>query len=94
MIPASFQNEIASFVESKIEKVQINGTYDITDFTVKSVVGNKVNMVYMIPFGAVGEVHKMALLKANNEVISSNDVYLPITSDTNITHTFTVLEVS
>lgn len=93
MIPTSFQNDIASYVESQIAKVRINGTYDITDFTVKNVIGNKVDLVYMIPFGAVTEVHTMALLKVNDEVISTNDVYLPISSDTNISHTFTILEV-
>lgn len=93
MIPIEFQNDIASFVESQISKVQINGMYDIENFTVKSVIGNKVDMVYMIPFGSVAEVHSMALLKANDEIISTNDVYLPITSDTNISHTFTILEV-
>lgn len=93
MIPVEFQNDVASFVESQIAKVQINGSYDITNFEVKNVVGNKVDMVYMIPFGSVTEVHSMALLKADNQVISTNDVYLPISSDTNISHTFTILEV-
>ncbi|WP_342505607.1 ketopantoate hydroxymethyltransferase [Sporosarcina sp. FSL K6-2383] len=93
MIPTAFQSDIASFVESQIAKVQINGTFDITNFIVKSVVGNKVNMSYEIPFGSVAEVKTMALLKAGDQVISINDVYLPISSDTNITHTFTILEV-
>ncbi len=94
MIAASFQNEIATFIESQIAKVQINGTYDITDFTVKSVVNNKVNIAYMIPFAAVAEVHTMALIKANGDVIAHHEVYVPISSDTNITHTFTIMEVS
>lgn len=93
MIPEAFRSDIAGFIESKIAKVQINGTYDITNFIVKSVVGNKLKMAYEIPFGAIDEVNTMALLKTNDEVISTNDVYLPITSDTNISHTFTILEV-
>lgn len=93
MIPIDFQNDIAKFVESQITKVQINGTYNITNFTVKNVVGNKVEMVYMIPFGSVTEVHTMELFKADGQTISTNNVYLPISSDTNISHTFTILEV-
>lgn len=93
MITPTFQGEIAAFIKSQIAKVRINDVYNINDFTVISVEGNKVNMLYEIPFGAVLEVNTMALLKENGEVISLNNVYLPINSDTNITHTFTVMEV-
>ena len=93
MITQTFQGDVASFIKSQIAKVRINDIYDINNFTIISVVGNKVNMLYEIPFGAVVEVNTMALLKENNEVISLNKVFLPINSDTNITHTFTVLEV-
>lgn len=93
MIKAEFINEIALFIETKIDKVRINDIYDITSFTIKSVSENKVNIAYMIPNGAVTKVTNMALLDEHGLVIVTNDVYIPISSDTDISHTFTIVEV-
>lgn len=93
MIKAEFMNEIAQFIETRIDKVRINGVYDITNFTIKSVSGSKVSMAYMIPNGAVTKVANMALLDEDELVIATNDVYIPISSDTDISLTFTLTEV-
>ncbi|WP_313894301.1 ketopantoate hydroxymethyltransferase [Psychrobacillus sp.] len=93
MIRAEFINEIAQFIETKIDKVRINDIYDIKNFTIKSVSEGKVNMAYMIPNGAVTKVTNMALLDEHDLVIAANDVYIPISSDTDISHTFTIVEV-
>lgn len=93
MIDSVFLHDMAAFVESKIAKVLINGTYEITNFTIKSVTDSKVHMEYLIPNGAVSEVTSMSLVAADGSVITTSAVFLPITSDTTITHTFTILEV-
>lgn len=92
MIASTLLSEVADLVDSKIAKVVLNGTYEIDTFEVKSVTGATVGMQYIVPASAVPVVTKIELKNSVNQVISSNDVYVPITSDTLILQTVEVKE--
>ncbi|MNI87236.1 hypothetical protein D3C73_1444170 [compost metagenome] len=92
MIASSLLSEIAILAESKIAKVVLNETFEIVDFEVKSANGATVGMQYIIPVSAVPVVTKIELKDGAGQVISSNDVYVPITSDTLILQTIEVKE--
>ncbi len=92
MIASTLLSEIAELADSKIAKVVLNGTYEIDTFEVKSVTGATVGMQYIIPSSVVPVVTKIELKNSANQVISSNDVYVPITSDTLILQTLEVRE--
>lgn len=94
MISSMLLSEIANLVDNKIAKVVLNDTYEINTFEVKSVTGTTVGMQYIIPASAVSIVTKIELKNSANQVVSSNDVYIPITSDTLILQTIEVKEAS
>lgn len=94
MIACTLLSEIAALTDSKIAKVVLNGTYEIDTFEVKSVTGATVGMQYIVPASAVPVVTKIELKNSADQVISSNDVYVPITSDTLILQTIEVKEAS
>lgn len=90
MINQSFLNEIATETNSKIAKVVLNGTYEITAFDVKSVSTSVIRLQYTVPNGSVVNITKIEIKKANGSIISSNTVFVPITTDTIIKHDITV----
>lgn len=92
MIASTLLSEIAELADNKITKVVLNDTYEITDFEVKSVSGSTVGMQYIVPVAAVPVVNKIELKNSADQLVSSNDVYVPITSDTLILQTIEVKE--
>lgn len=81
MITTGFLHVIAEIVDGKIAKVVINGTYEITDFEVKSVAGGKVALNYMVRAADVSNINLIEVKDSMNNVISSNSVDIPITTD-------------
>lgn len=94
MIASTLLSEIAELVDSKITRVVLNETYEIDTFEVKAVTGSTVGMQYIVPASVVPVVNKIELKNSAGQVISSNDVYVPITSDTLILQTVEVKEAS
>ncbi|AZK48504.1 ketopantoate hydroxymethyltransferase [Paenibacillus lentus] len=90
---SSFLNDVARFVDANISKVVLNDTVEITDFTVKEVTESTVGMQYLVPAADVSLVTKIDLKDANNNVKSTNSLYVPITTDTLLLHTVQVKEV-
>ena len=93
MISSKLLSDIAEFTDDKIAKVVINGSYEITKFEVKSVTDSTVGMQYIIPASDTNLVTKIELKSSADELITSNDVYIPITSDTLLLQTIEVKEV-
>lgn len=93
MISSKLLSDIAEFTDDKISKVVINGSYEITKFEVKSVTDSTVGMQYIIPASDTNLVTQIELKDSADEVITSNDVYIPITSDTLLLQTIEVKEV-
>lgn len=92
MISHDFLNEVAVFTDRKINKVIINGTYEITNFDLKKVTANELSMTYTVPFGAVENIQQIDLRDELDKVISANQVYVPISSDTILSQTILVKE--
>ena len=92
MIPTAYLTELAQYSNSKISKVVVNGTYTITSFIIKQVSSSTVELEYMIPLGSVPEATQIELRSSMDQVISTNAVYVPITSDTIIKQTIKVKE--
>lgn len=94
MIERDFLTEIAEYTENKIAKVVLNDSWEITDFLVKEMTDTKVGMQYLIPAAQISLVTKIALVDQNGLAISTNEVYIPIASDTLLLQTIQVKEAS
>ncbi|MEF2964924.1 ketopantoate hydroxymethyltransferase [Paenibacillus sp. M1] len=94
MMKARFLTEIANYTNTKIAKVILNDTVEIADFTIKQVTESTIGMQYMIPSSQISLVTKIELADASGRVISSNEVYVPIASDTLLLHTIQVKEAA
>lgn len=92
MITEAFLSQVASYVDDRIAKVVLNGSYEITDFDVKQVDDATINMEFMVPNGAVSVITSIELRGEDDAVISTNSVYVPISADTIITQTIQVRE--
>lgn len=92
MILQSYLNEVAQYTNEKVAKVVLNGTYEISVFQVKQLTDSTLLMEYLVPAESVSEITLIELKSASGTVVSSNNVYIPVTSDTIIKHTITVKE--
>ena len=92
MIESTFLNDVAKYVDSRVAKVVLNGTYAITDFEVKQVTGNVLALKYLIPVADVSLVTSIELKDAADNVISTNNVNIPITADHLMIQSITVKE--
>ncbi|HHY27702.1 MAG TPA: ketopantoate hydroxymethyltransferase [Desulfitobacterium dehalogenans] len=92
MISIEFLSSIAGYVDGQVAKVVLNGSYEITSFKVKEAEQGLVNMQYVVPDGVVPIVSLIELRDSSDTVISSNEVYVPITADTIITQSIRVKE--
>lgn len=90
MISSKFLTEIADYTEAKIAKVILNDTVEITDFTLKQVTESTIGMQYLIPSSQISLVTKIVLADASGQAISTNEVNVPIASDTLLLHTIQV----
>jgi hypothetical protein len=94
MIEASFLSELAALVERRVDKVVLNGVYQITDFAVKSVSSNVLALNYIVPVARVPLVTLIELRSSDDTVLMRNVVNLPITADHMMLQTITVKEAS
>lgn len=94
MISQTFFNEIADYTQGRIAKVILNDTVEITDFTLKQVTESTIGMQYLISASQIENVTKIQLADASGHPISTNEVFVPIASDTLLLHTIQVKEVA
>lgn len=93
MIAEQFLHDIAEYVDDRVAKVVLNGSYVITDFAQKAVTDNVMAINYIIPAAEVSLVTLIELKDNDDNVITSNDVHVPITSDTLMLQIIEVKEV-
>lgn len=93
MISTQFLEDIAKYVDSRIAKVVINGTYEITQFEVKQVTDSTLAMRYIVPASEVSVITMIELKDEDGNVISSNSVNIPITADQVMIQAIEVIEV-
>ncbi|WP_404407752.1 ketopantoate hydroxymethyltransferase [Jeotgalibacillus malaysiensis] len=92
MMNPDFLNSLATYTHSKIEKVVINEVHEIIEFEVKSQQSNEVKVEYLVPFNLVETVTKIELKDQSDQVVTTNNVFVPITSDTLLKHNFLIQE--
>lgn len=93
MIVTSYLNDIAQYTEGKIHKVVLNDTYEISRFETKDMENRTVFLKYLVPENSVAHIEKIELQTSNNEVISRNQVSIPVTADTVLLQYIEVKEV-
>jgi len=81
MIQPIFLNNVANFIHGRVAKVVINGTYEVSNFTVKHVTDNVLALNYLVPVQEVSLISLIELKDINDNLISANSVNVPITAD-------------
>lgn len=92
MIKQAFLDDVANYINTRIIKIRLNDSYLIDQFVVKQIQQSTVTMEFLVPFGSVEVIDKIDLIDQENQVISTNSVTVPITSDTVILQSFEVKE--
>lgn len=92
MITADLLHGVAEYVNSRVAKVVINGTYTITDFEVKAVTDNVLALNYIVPVAEVSLITLVELKDAADNVLTSDPVNVPITADHLMLQTIEVKE--
>ena len=92
MIAEGILHDVAEYVNGRVAKVVLNGTYAITDFEVKAVTNKLLVLNYIIPVAEVSLVTLIELKDAADTVLSSNAVNIPIAADHLMLQTIEVKE--
>ena len=82
---------VANFVSGDVASARINGTISISALT-KSVSGNTLTITYTVTSNQTTEVTQVELLDADGNVLTSSNIYVPITDTAVIKHTIPVAE--
>ena len=82
---------VANFVSGDVASARINGTISISVLT-KSVSGNTLTITYTVTSSQTTEVTQAELLDADGNVLTSSNIYVPITDTAVIKHTIPVAE--
>lgn len=82
---------VANFVSGDVASARINGTISISALT-KSVSGNTLTITYTVTSSQTTEVTQAELLDADGNVLTSSNIYVPITDTAVIKHTIPVAE--
>lgn len=94
MISSNFLNELTIFVDSKVNKVVLNENYEITNFTLKEIKDNVLSLQYIVPFGSVDHIEKVELKDPLDNVITSNNVFVPVVAESIISQEIIVKEAN
>lgn len=94
MIDTQFLHDVAEYVDSRIAKVVLNNSYEITNFQVKAVTDSTVALNYVVPAADISLITQIDLKDQSNNVISSDPVHVPVPSDTLMLQTIEVKEVT
>jgi len=82
MITTVFLDRVTEFIDHQVAKVVLNEVHEITTFELKQAADQTFSMKYFVPNGLFERITKIELKDAANRVISTNQVDVPITSDT------------
>ncbi|MBB6632750.1 ketopantoate hydroxymethyltransferase [Cohnella thailandensis] len=81
MINQTFLNDIATYVNGRVAKVVINGSYEITDFVVKQVTESTMALNYIVPVSDVQLITQIELKDSGGKMLTSSPVNIPVSSD-------------
>ncbi|MBB6733177.1 ketopantoate hydroxymethyltransferase [Cohnella zeiphila] len=92
MIEPNLLHDVATYIDGRVAKVVLNGSYEIVNFEVKEVTDNTLALNYIVPIADVQLITQIDLQDASGTVLTSNPVNVPISSDTLILQTINVKE--
>lgn len=93
MITAEFIHDVAEYVKDRVAKVVLNGSYEITEFEQKEVTDNQLSLNYIIPVSEISHLTLVEVQDSSGNVISTNNVDVPISADTMFLQSIEVKEV-
>ena len=92
-IQDKFLNDIATFSAEDINNVLLNDTVVISSFDTKTAVDNVATIEYTIPVDlGLTEITDIKLRDAENNILTSSTVYVPIVEDVIVKHNIYVKE--
>ncbi|MFD0959794.1 ketopantoate hydroxymethyltransferase [Paenibacillus chungangensis] len=94
MIQLSLLQDVAEYVRGRVDKVVLNGSYEIRDFQVKQVTGETLALNYLVPVADVQSITLVELKDASDTVLTAHTVNVPITADHLMLQTIKVEEVA
>ncbi|PPA85953.1 ketopantoate hydroxymethyltransferase [Brevibacillus laterosporus] len=83
--------DTTNFVKGKLKKITLNGSFDVTGFTVTQD-KNLLFVQFSVSPADVQLINLIEIRDSESTVVSSSVVYVPINSETIIKHTITVKE--
>lgn len=91
-IEQALLNDTAGFVASDIASVLINNEVAISEFRLKTVVGNTVTVEYIVTPDMTNLINNIKLMKADGTVLAQSAVYVPVSQTVISKHIITVKE--
>lgn len=82
----------ANYVKDTIAKVLLNGTVVISNFVTKQVNNNTVELEYKVTSNDVNTITLLQLCKADDTILTSVSVYVPIVGETLVNHKIKISE--
>lgn len=87
-------NKLKTFTGEEIKAVLINDTYKITTFVQKIITGGYLRIQYNVKnWKQIQLITNIKFLDEDDLILSSNPIYIPISSDTMIEHRINIREV-
>ncbi|RAP29168.1 hypothetical protein C2W64_04115 [Brevibacillus laterosporus] len=91
MITSDLILDTANFVKGKLKKITLNGSFEVTGFTVTQD-KNLLFVEFSVSPSDVQLINLIEIRDSESTVVSSSVVYVPINSETIIKHIITVKE--
>lgn len=90
-LTAALLSDVANFTSSDVASARINGTLVISDLS-KTVSENTLTVTYTVTPTQASEITQVELLKADNTVLASSTIYVPVDQSTILKHIIPVQE--
>lgn len=90
-LTAALLSDVANFTSSDVASARINGTLVISELS-KTVSENTLTITYTVTPTQASEITQVELLKADNTVLASSTIYVPVDQSTILKHIIPVQE--
>lgn len=93
-VQSALLNDLAVCTINDIDNVLINGVYEVSVFETKTAVGGVATIEYYVDAltSGISEITTIAIRKADNSVLTSASVYIPLEESVLLKHLITVME--
>lgn len=93
-VQSALLNDLAVCTINDIDNVLINGVYEVSTFETKTAVGGVATIEYYVDAitSGISEITTIAIRKADNSILTSASVYIPLEESVLLKHLITVME--